>query len=132
MKLEPQTVEKIFRDCLFQEGEDTSKHIPAEGITTNVGFHPDRLKQHHLEIVELLQELPSEFQEKHGGGWSFLNACEDKNGNLWTGLHSIMEQLFLLGIAIGQVKCLMPRQMWNALPGGVPYYVVLESASQQS
>jgi len=55
---------------------------------------------------------------------SFLNACQDRNGNQWTDLHQRMEQLFVLGQAAGFVSCLLPRDMWAALPGGMPYYVV--------
>jgi hypothetical protein len=35
-----------------------------------------------------------------------------------------MEHLFQLGLAAGYVKPLLPREMWAAFPGGVPYYVV--------
>jgi len=69
--------------------------------------------------------LPEQFKGSAGGGWSFLNACDDKHGNQWTDLHLRMEQLFQLGIGIGKVKCLMPRAMWSALPGGMPYYAVI-------
>ncbi len=123
--IDPEHVNAIFMDCLFKEGEDTSKYIKAEGIVTNVGFHPERLKSHKAEIVTMLDELPDEFKESGGGGMSFLNACNDKHGNQWTSLYQRMEQLFQLGIGIGKVKCLVPRKMWNILPGGMPYYVVL-------
>ena len=73
----------------------------------------------------MLSNLPASFQKESGGGMSFLKACEDSEGNQWTGLHKIMDQLFLLGQAAGLVKCLMPREVWGMLPGGVPYYVVL-------
>jgi hypothetical protein len=39
-------------------------------------------------------------------------------------MHATMEQLILLGVGIGKVKSLMPREMWDVLPGGMPYYVV--------
>ena len=117
-------VEKTFLACLFKDGEDTTNHVKAPGITTNVGFHPGRLKEHEAEIVEMLGELPDEFKESGGGGMSFLNACNDKHGNQWTGLHQRMEQLFQLGIGVSKVKCLMLREMWGVLPGGMPYYVV--------
>ena len=122
--LDPEQVNAIFMDCLFKEGEDTSKHVKAEGITKNVGFHPERLEGHKAEIATMLDELPDEFKESGGGGMSFLNACNDKHGNQWTGLHQRMEQLFQLGIGVGKAKLLMPREMWSALPGGMPYYVV--------
>lgn len=123
-KLTSKDVEGIFQDCLFREGEDTSKHIRAEGIRTNVGFHPSRLEGHREKIEEMLAELPNEFQQSGGGGWSFLNACNDKDGKQWTGLHQVMEQLVLLGIGIGKVKFQIPREMWKAFPGGMPYFVI--------
>ena len=122
--IDPERVNAIFMDCLFKDGEDTSKHIKAEGITRHVGFHPERLESHKAEITAMLEELPDEFKESGGGGMSFLNACNDKHGNQWTGLHQRMEQLFQLGIGVSKVKCLMPREMWGALPGGMPYYAV--------
>ncbi len=123
-KLTSDRVTKTFLDCLFKEGEDTSNHIKAEGIVTNVGFHPERLASHKSEVDEMLGELPKEFQKDSGGGWSFLNACNDKDGNQWTGLHRTMEQLFLLGIALERVKIQLPREVWSALPGGMPYLVI--------
>ena len=122
--LDPERVSAIFTDCLFRDGEDTSNHIKAEGIVRNVGFHPERLQNHKAEIEAMLDELPDEFKKSGGGGWSFLNACNDKHGNQWTGLHQRMEQLFQLGIGIGKVQYQMPREMWSVLPGGMPYLVV--------
>ncbi|MDP2684482.1 MAG: hypothetical protein Q8P20_05505 [bacterium] len=123
-KLTAENVVRIFQDCLFLEGENTDKHIKAEGITTTAGFNPDRLDKHKKEIEAMLNELPNEFQKSGGGGMSFLNACMDKYGNQWTGFHQTMEQLFQLGIAIGKVQCQLPRKMWTSLPGGMPYYIV--------
>lgn len=72
----------------------------------------------------MLSELPKEFKKESGGGMSFLNACNTSKGEQWTGEHAKMEQLFALGIASGMVECLLPRELWSSLPGGVPYYVV--------
>ncbi len=124
LAIDPQKVEEIFIDCLFRDGEDTSNYVVAEGITCNVGFNPVRLESHRDEIEELLAGLPDEYRESGGGGWSFLNACNDRHGNQWTGLHQRMEQLFQLGIAIDKVEYQLPRELWNALPGGVPYLVI--------
>ena|SRR3989344_1243104 len=123
-KLNPERVESIFKDCLFRQGENTANHIKAEGITCIVGFHPERLTRHREEISAMLDELPNDFKGSGGGGMSFLNACNDRHGNQWTGLHQRMEQLFQLGIGIGKVKCLAPRNEWSALPGRMPYYVI--------
>lgn len=122
--LDSERVERIFLDCLFKEGEDTSNHVVAEGIVHTVGFNPERLERYRSEIEELLDELPPWFRADYGGGWSFLNACQDKHGNQWTDLHQRMEQLFQLGIAIGKVEYQLPRDMWHTLPGGVPFLVI--------
>ena len=122
--LSPERVEQVFHDCLFRAEEDASNHVKAEGITMTVGFNPERLKTHKAEIEALLDELPDDFKKSGGGGTSFLNACMDRYGDQWTGLHQRMEQLFLLGLAIGKAECLLPRKMWPELYGGMPYYVV--------
>lgn len=123
MKLTAENVRTVFMDCLFNDGEDTSNHVAAEGIITNVGFHPGRLESHTRDIGDMLSELPDSFMANGGGGMSFLNACMTKDDVQW-GEHQQMEQLFQLGQAVGFVKSLMPREMWGALPGGMPYYSV--------
>ena len=125
-RLDPERVDAIFIDCMFRKDEDTSKHIKAEGITITVGFHPERLENHRVEIEAMLDELPKEFKESSGGGWSFLNACDDKHGNQWTDRHQQMERPFQLGIGIGKVSSLLPREAWSSLPGGMPYYVITD------
>lgn len=123
-KLTCENVEKIFRDCLFNEGEDTSKAVMVNGIVHEFGFHPERLAGHRTEIGELLTELPDEFHISRGGGWTFLNACMDREGNQW-GEHMNMEQLLVLGIATKQARFLMDdRKLWKALPGGMPYFSI--------
>ncbi len=114
----------VFVDCLFKEGEDTSDHIVAEGITQTVGFHPGRIEEHRQKIHDMLAELPDIFKTGGGGGYSFLSACLDRHGNQWTGAHRTQEQLIQLGIAIGEVEYCLPREMWAAFPGGMPYFMV--------
>ena len=118
-------VSDIFIDCLFKEGEDTSNHVAVEGVGCRVGLHPQRLEQHKSEISLMLKDLDDKFQASGGGGMSFLNACNDKHGNQWTGMQKTMDELFMLGVAAQLAKPVMPREMWHALPGGMPYYVVL-------
>jgi hypothetical protein len=117
-------VDHIYTACQFHNGDDENQRVQADGIQTIAMFHARRLNEHQTEISAMLDELPSEFHASGGGGWSFLNACNDKHGNQWTGFHFRMEQLFQLGIGIGRVRCLLPRDMWSVLPGGVPYYVI--------
>jgi len=124
--IDPQEVDAIFKKCLFREseiGKDGKPRgiepIKVEGIMATFHFHPDRIEKHRDKIMEFLKEMPEGFSK--GGGWSFLNLCNTKNGELWTGMHSIMEQLVCLGIAIEKVSYCLPREVWSALPGGMPY-----------
>jgi hypothetical protein len=94
--------------------------ILVEGIVNNFGFSQTAIDSHREEIAGLLNEMPPEFHKAGGGGWSFLNLCLDKHGNQW-GEHRNMEVLCCLGIAAGMAKWLLPREVWSALPGGVPY-----------
>lgn len=123
--LNSQRLNEIFMDCLFKEGEPTEPNIQVEGVVSNFGLHPQRLEGYKSEITAMLAELPATFHQNTGGGWSFLNARMDKHGNQWTGEYRSMEQLFVLGIAIGKAQCPLPRNLWSSLPGGMPYYVVL-------
>ena len=130
--IDPEKVEEIFTDCLYRNEEISSLAanempegmIKVEGIVATFGFHPERVKQHEAEIIEMLSQLPDNFKKSGGGGWSFLNACNTKDGELWTGLHQRMEQLFCLGIAIRKVEYMFSRDMWMTLPGSMPYIVI--------
>ena len=125
MELTSKNVESIFIDCLFRDGEDTSDPAIAEGVTSKFGFHKGRLESHRDAITNMLSQLPKEFHKDGGGGMTFLNACNNAKGEQWTVEHHIMEQLFTLGQACKKVQCLMPREMWSVLPGGMPYYAVV-------
>lgn len=124
MKLNAENVHNTFIECLFKDGEDTENRIAVEGIMVKVGFHPKRVKEKEVLIGEMLDELPQEFKASGGGGWSFLNMCNDKDGNQWAGMHQTMEELVMLGIAVGKVSYFMPREFWVSLPGGMPFIIV--------
>jgi hypothetical protein len=126
MELTAENVNNIFIDCLFDEGEDTSNHVEAHGVHIRVGFHPEKLKANAPKIIELLNELPDSFKKGSGDGMSFLKICDDKNGNQWTGFHKQMDELVTLGLAIKKLSYLLPREMWEAFPGGVPYLIIDE------
>lgn len=128
MALTAERVEAIFHDSLFRDDEEVVGAVEVDGILNRFGFHPDRIAAHKPEVAAMLTELPDSFQQTGGGGMSFLNACIDKNDVQWTGLHQTMDHLFCLGMATNLVSCVLPRDMWSILPGGMPYYVVSASA----
>lgn len=118
----PDRIHTIFYGCLVVKVVETSEVAKVEGITLNVWFNKNSLEKYALEIRMLLGALPRAF--KQAGGASFLQAALDMNGVQWTGFHLRMEQLFLLGMGIGKVECPVPREFWNTLPGGMPFYQV--------
>lgn len=119
-------VEEILVDCLFKDGESTDEAVIVHGIINYFGFHPGRLAGYKDEVEAMLIQLPQAFRKTEhggGGGWSFLQACMDVEDNHW-GEHINMDQLFCLGLGLELVTELMPREVWGALPGGMPYYRV--------
>ena len=124
MNLTAEKVNSTFLTCLFKKGENTETHIIGDGVMKKVGFNPERLKENEPVIIEMLNDLPDSFKKDGGGGMSFLNMCQDKEDNQWTGFHQTMDELVCLGNAIGKLSFLMPKEMWSILPGGMPYLVV--------
>ena len=51
--------------------------------------------------------------------WSFLSAIDTIDGTQWA-QHQNVDELMCLGLAIGRVKFLLPREMWN----GMPYFSI--------
>ncbi len=123
MKLTSDNVRKIFKDCLFKDEENKDNYIIGEGVNLKAGFHPERLEKNKENIISMLNELPDSFKKSKGGGMSFLNMCEDKNGYQW-GEHENMDQLVVLGNSINKITFLMPKKMWSVFPGGMPYLSV--------
>lgn len=127
--LSSENVEEILSYCIADipsctNGEEYADLIISHGITSDFLFSKKRLEVMKPFISSMCDELPKEFKPSGGGGYTFLNACTDKNGRLWTGMHHIMEMLFVMGNAIGKTAYLLPREIWAALPGGVPYLIV--------
>jgi hypothetical protein len=121
-KLKSDDVIRIYADCARAEGNETAK-IFVDGIMHKHEFNPVQIEIHKQEIIDMIAELPEGFSD---GGDSFLNLCNDKNGELWTGLHQVCEQLMVLGIAIGKIHILFSRDMWRMLPGGMPVLLISE------
>ena len=111
--------ERSVAEEMLDRGE---LHV-VEGITRRFALDPAKLEANRSSIRELLDQLDDRFKGPEGG-WSFLQACVDKNGRQW-GEHPDMEALFVMGIGLGMVELCFPRDIWEALPGGMPYYRIL-------
>ena len=119
-------IHDILTDCMFEDASkvtDTTEFVMGEAVMRTFCFVPEKVELHEKEILEILNDLPEEFQESTGGGWSFLKAVCDKNENHW-GEHINVDELLALGLASGHISYLMPRVMWQALPGGLPYFMI--------
>lgn len=123
-KLSAGVVELLFRKCLFGKGDKRNQRVEVEGVMNTYALHRGRLSKHETQIIELLGELPGQFHAAYGGGWSFLNACMDRNGNQWTGMHRSVELLVVLGLGVRKVEFVLPREQWSDFPGNMPYFVV--------
>jgi len=120
-------VQDILRDCLYSEEELNDSLLPesaviVEGVSRSLGFHPERLVRNRGEIQTLIQEIVTDkFLKSDGGGFSFLNLCEDRSGELWTSQHSTVDDFVCLSIGCGMAGFCLPRNLWGAFPGGLPY-----------
>lgn len=135
MDLSDDNVDSVIHYCLFDDDDEAVSNLKpgeiphgaviVESLTgVKFGFDPKKLKDKENDIKSMLAQLPDEFMDGIGEGWSFLNACMNKNMVQWTGSHKTMDLLFVLGQAIGCAKTTINRSMWGSLPGGVPYYVI--------
>jgi hypothetical protein len=125
MELTSENVTRILKDCLFKEGEETTEYKQGQGYFLNIGFHPERLEDYRVDIEDMINQLPDQFHEKTGGGWSFLNACQTKDGKQW-GEHRSIDELLCLGLALGKLVYLTERKLWSSFPGGMPYFMIKE------
>lgn len=122
MKLIATNVENLFLSCLYKKGEDASNALIVQGVKLKVGFNPERIQENKTEIENLLSQCHTNFfDSSEAKGWTFLNFCLDKNEEQWTGVHAVCDNLICLGLAIDKVQFLLPREVWDVLPGGVPF-----------
>lgn len=118
--IDPDLVDAAFRDCL----SDLDTGFDVEGLVHAAWFTHEALERHREDIEAWLMALPPQFRQSDPAkGWSFLQACVDSEGRQW-GEHVNVEQLLMLGLGLGLVQFIVPREMWAQLPGGVPYFSI--------
>lgn len=125
MKLTSENVLKTLRACFSQP--DNRDDVIVEGVRAILHFDKTKIDAHRSDILSMLSQLPDEFKLHSGGGMTYLNMCLDKDGRQWTGELLIMDGLVCLGLAVGVVEySIADREIWKALPGGVPYITIME------
>ncbi|WCF11483.1 hypothetical protein NDS46_31495 (plasmid) [Paenibacillus thiaminolyticus] len=123
MSINPERVKEILVDCLFREeelkdGKPILPYIDVEGVKFSMGFHPERLSMYKDEVAQMIANLKTDINTENG--ISFLEICLDKRGHLWTGQHEVCDDLIVLGIGLKLLEYVLPREMWNMCPGGLP------------
>jgi hypothetical protein len=121
-KLTSKIVQDTLAECRFRPDDRPGENVAVDGVVHKFQLHRGRLEAKREFIEQLLEELPLEFRRTNGPGASFLTACNDRHGEQWTDLQSVMEELFVLGVGTGKVLLVAGRQHWHLLPGGVPWY----------
>jgi hypothetical protein len=121
-KINSHRVHELF--LLLCEPSSVENTKVVKGIRGTWYLDRPTLEANRAEITEMLSQLPDQFKISSGGGWTFLNACNDREGNQWTGDHYRMEELLVMGMGLDLVGYLLPRDFWVVLPGGMPYLVV--------
>lgn len=130
--IDAKRINEILKASFIDEDyTDETKVIPTIGVRGIVSLDPDKVMAFKEEIIDFLMQLDDKFREEVGGGYSFLAAPFDKNGEQW-GEQINANELFILGQAIGRVKLLFPSFMWSLLPGGVPYYVITKEKQERN
>ncbi len=119
MQLTAENVERVFKDCLAEHREGAQL---IHGVILKAAFNHSKVSANRDNILSMLSLLPEPFFVGIGSGWSFLNLCVDHNERQWTGLHQTCDMLVCLGLAIGAVEIrFKQRELWQVLPGGMPY-----------
>lgn len=125
-KLTPERVNELFTTCLIQHDIScgTDDDLIVEGIKMKVAFSKKSLAILSDDIKVLISQLPENaFNISKGNGMPFILLCNNKDGELWTGVHRIIEELIMLAIGINCCKYLLPKKLWKLLPGRLPYVV---------
>lgn len=107
---------------------DADGVIKVEAIVNSFAFDAAKIARNRVRIRGVLSVMHSNFHKHQGGGWSFLQLPMDADGIQW-GEQVDAERLTALAIAAGMGKFTLPRDMWNVLPGGMPY-VVFDTRTQ--
>jgi hypothetical protein len=126
MELTVQNVCLLAGECRAANDSPESQVIEVVGARFRGRFNPAKIKQHQAAITAMVQQLPREFHQNGGGGYTMLNACMRQDGVQWSSFQTHTDILACLAIAAGAAQWGLPRELfdWSRLPGGLPYLMV--------
>lgn len=126
MELTTKAVGFLAGECRAANDTPEAQVIQVIGSRFRGRFDPHKIQEHRVAITELVNQLPLEFHQQGGGGWTMLNAVVRQDGVQWTDFQLQADVLACLAIAAGAAQWALPRALfdWSRLPGGLPYLIV--------
>ena len=109
--------QKAFKDCLFQKDEDTINLIMIKVLIFNFALHKQRLERKRELVAALVAELSNEFKK----GSTLQNLCFTKDGEQWTDLYYICEQLLVMAIGLCLMEFFNPIDQESYFPSSIFY-----------
>lgn len=98
-------VRTLYFDCMCTMTEDVRlRWIVIDPESVRIELNPARVGGHLGEIEAILEMFPTKFYAVNGPGAPISDALYDRSGNTWTSDMSIVNMIFVLGVAIGRVK----------------------------
>lgn len=132
--LTTEEIDVVFRSCLFNHGDPSSERVFVDSTNSDryPSFNAKRLKESQETIRKMLQALPGK-PGAHGAskGRQFLRGCRqplDLKQATLPEMYAVRDQveaiknLILLGEACGEIRFLLPPNLWHLLPGKIPYF----------
>lgn len=116
--------------ALMENGTPPEDGLVVETVMATVMLNKDRVAEHVDDISVMLDQLPDIFKEGSGEGGSVVLAHQTADGEDWTHeLDGRIDMLLALGLSVGKVKFVLPRDLWSVLPDSYPFFVVLSEAT---
>jgi hypothetical protein len=123
VKLEASNVEKVFAECINDDGSNRAQVVTIAGLTGDFTFFKLVLDQWENDIIDMLRQLPEAFTGKDSGD-TYLNLCYNREKLRWTVDNATMEKLIVLGIAIGKAAFYLPKKTGDSFQINMPYVVI--------
>ena len=124
MKLTDDNVWQVYNKCIYnqdeQKNEESSDTISVQGIKRLYIFSLANLCEERKHILSLLSQVTR--RSRYGA--SMTQLCYNRREQVWTKNALTMEALMCLGLAIGKVKYLLPKESWSLLKNQMPYVII--------
>jgi len=114
-------VDAMVKHSLFSQGEEERDRVIVDGFVQTFAFHRDRLEANRSAIKILIRDVVDDtFLLGGGGGNTAIYLTVDRTGQNWAD-QATAEAFFCLAAGLGLATYSVPRELWVAMPGGMPY-----------